>query len=89
MHTRESISEEVKMLICKESTKNIFEGEFSDDTLLVEELGFDSVSLIQLIADIESKYNIEFDESYLSIHSLTSIGLLVDYIEKLVGCGNE
>ena len=43
---------------------------------LVDDLGYDSISLICLIIDIEKNYNIEIDERYLTIEKLKNYGFL-------------
>ena len=36
--------------------------DISEDTLLIEDLGLDSLSIVTFIADINKRYNIEFDQ---------------------------
>lgn len=51
-----------------------------DETLLMEDLGYDSLSFIQLLVDIEDAFNIEIDEIDFDKHN-TFINLL-EYIKK-------
>ena len=69
---------------------------FSDiidvDMDLGEDLGFDSLSLVELIVDLESRFDIEIDESDLEPKRLKTVGQiykLVDkYLEGKICCTN-
>lgn len=69
---------------------------FSDiidvDMDLGEDLGFDSLSLVELIVDLESRFDIEIDESDLEPKRLKTVGqiyTLVDkYLEGKICCTN-
>lgn len=52
------------------------------DTLLIEDLGYDSLSFIQLLVDIEDRFNIEIDEIDFEEHDMFIN--LVNYIEKQI-----
>lgn len=66
------------------------EKKFSDvitpDMSLSEDLGFDSLSLVELIVDLENRFDIEIDESDLDPGHIKTVGqiyLLVDkYLEE-------
>lgn len=72
------------------------EKKFSDvitpDMGLSEDLGFDSLSLVELIVDLEDRFDIEIDESDLDPGHIKTVGQiysLVDkYLEGRVCCTN-
>ena len=57
-------------------------GEIGEDSLLKEELGLDSLSLVSVIVGLESMYGIEFDEGDLDPEALTDVKSLVKLVEK-------
>ena len=54
--------EKLKYLIQKSAKNNIDIYDIKDETSLVDDLLFDSVSIIQLLIEIEEEFNIEFNE---------------------------
>ncbi|QNU66702.1 acyl carrier protein [Ruminiclostridium herbifermentans] len=53
---------------------------------LREDYGIDSISLVELLVDIESQFDITFDSSFLTYESFSTAGSIADYInEKLNG----
>lgn len=54
--------------------------EVKNDIDLIDDLGYDSLSLITLIIDIESYYDMEFDDRYLLLDVLRKFNT----IEKIV-----
>lgn len=62
----------------------IFENlELKDEMELINDLNFDSITLMQLILDIEAEFNIFFDENTL-YEDITNIGLLKSYIKRKI-----
>ncbi len=76
-------------------TKLIFENannkeEVKMDSNLVEDLGYDSVALVQLIIDIEDEFGINLTNDDLVADKLETTKLLFELIEKHIGSkGNE
>lgn len=56
----------------------------TEDTLLIEDLHFDSFALMSLIAEIEDTYEIEFDDSNILFESFNRVGDLRLIIEGLI-----
>lgn len=48
------------------------------DSKLVEDLGFDSLSMMMLAMEIENTYNFQFDE----VTDFITVGDVIDYIER-------
>ncbi len=55
--------------------------DLSDDTLLVD-IGLDSISLIQLIVEVEEKYNIEIYDSDLNIENFRTLNVMHKTLQK-------
>ena len=58
------------------------ESEITLETLLDEDLGADSLDLVDLIMDIEDEFNVEVPED--NTENLTKVADLVNYIENLL-----
>ena len=73
------------------STKEIInaiitEKRFSDtiaaDMKLSEDLGFDSLSLVELIVDLEDRFDIEIDESDMDPSQLKTVAQIYSLVDK-------
>lgn len=53
----------------------------NDNTRLIEELGFDSVSILNLLTSIEKKFNLDFSQCDDIAATFETIGSLQKYIE--------
>ena len=62
------------------------EKKFSDvitpDMSLSEDLGFDSLSLVELIVDLEDRFDIEIDESDLDPAHIKTVGQIYSLVDK-------
>lgn len=56
--------------------------QFDDQTLIREELGIDSIMTIEIIAKIESYYNIQINEE--DITDINNVGDFINFIEKII-----
>ena len=52
----------------------------NEDSLLFEDLGLSSVSLIYMVMTIEDRFNIEFTD--IGVEDFKTVGQTIDYIEK-------
>ena len=57
----------------------------TEDTDLITDLGYDSLKFIQLIAEIEEVFQLEFVIDEIEIEKLRHIKMLKQLIEKKVG----
>ena len=71
-------------------TEKRFFDTIAADMKLSEDLGFDSLSLVELIVDLEERFDIEIDESDLDpgqLKTVDQIYTLVDkYLEGRICC---
>ena len=63
--------------------KDVGDVEISDKTSLIDDLGFDSVSMINFISIIEDKFNLKFDENDDIVEIFYSIESLLKYLESV------
>ena len=74
--------------IDKEIVKLIFEiGELSDNINLnttFDEIELDSIEFITIIVEVESNYEIEFDDENMLISNYQRIGDFVEYVKKKI-----
>ena len=74
--------------IDKEIVKLIFEiGELSDNINLnttFDEIELDSIEFITIIVEVETNYEIEFDDENMLINNYRSIGDFVEYVKKKI-----
>lgn len=75
-----------EMIMAKAKTKKDI-SEILDDNDLVFDLGLDSLSLVELIVDIESEFDIEIGEE--EIEEVYKYGRLIKYVEKKVAEANN
>ncbi len=77
------IREIVHSMVCEEA--HLGEGlELPEDIRLIENLGFDSVQLISLIARIEETFNIEFMGSRMLFDRFDNLGHLCDLVKEMM-----
>lgn len=63
-------------LIIEQGKGEISGIEFRDELNLIEDLMFDSISLLELIVEIEDEFGIEFDEEDIDIDIFSNYGNL-------------
>lgn len=69
------------LAILKENTSEMFENlEVTDETKFIEDMGFDSVSLMQLIIELEEEFGIEFID--VNFEQIDTVGNMFDYMQK-------
>ena len=69
------------LAILKENTSEMFENlEVTDETKFIEDMGFDSVSLMQLIIELEEEFGIEFID--VNFEQIDTVGSMFDYMQK-------
>ena len=76
-----NIFEQVKEVIAKRVSNEILaEINLMPQSKLIDDLDFDSLSFIQLLVDIEDKFNIEIDE--VDLQGELTVSGLIKVIEK-------
>ncbi len=74
------IEEVLKQLIMKYSRVKIDESDIMQDSDLVSDFAFDSVSLVKLIVEIEKAFDIEVEDGLLNFNVIGTYKFLEQYI---------
>ncbi|NMA32099.1 MAG: hypothetical protein GX941_09900 [Candidatus Methanofastidiosa archaeon] len=80
----DTIMEKVKQIIVSQTEKD----DLGYDDLLLEN-GIDSVSMIEILVDIEETFGIEFDNTKLNYSLLRSIKSISEYAKSVMEKGND
>lgn len=73
--------EEIKSMLVEEMS--IDESEIKEDAEFINDLGFNSLELADLVSLCEEKYDIDLDEE--KIKDILTVGDFIKYLETLVG----
>lgn len=75
------MNRELVDLICNMSTNFVEPSEVNEDTDLIDDLGFDSIGLVELSVELESKFGVCIDDDELDIDNLRKISFLNSKVE--------
>ncbi len=73
--------EEIKAMLVEEMS--IDASEIKEDAEFINDLGFNSLELADLVSLCEEKYDVDLDED--KIKEITTVGDFIKYLETLVG----
>ncbi len=79
---REQIREELKKIIMDNSKMPISPEEITDESNLIEDFSFDSITTMMTIVAIEDFYQIVIDDDGLVFSTIERFGNLLDVVEK-------
>ena len=80
------MEKKLKQIIVDVATNSIELSVINDLTVLTNDLGFDSVQIVNLIVELEVQFGIEIDDDDLDIEKLTEYHNLLEMIKnKLSG----
>lgn len=71
-------------LIIQNARKNIRREDIKEETLLIEDLEYDSISFIELMVQIEEKFAVEFLSAEMVIDNINCFGSLLTFISTQV-----
>ena len=77
-----NVDQKLRELIAKVATQDVDIDSINEDTLLTNDLGYDSVQLIELIVELENDFDIEIDDDDLEIENLTVYSKLHEMMER-------
>lgn len=77
---REEIIEKIKEIIRATLKGELDTTEITETTLLVDEVGINSIAAIEILVRIENEFEIEIDDEDLSVELIRTIATLADYI---------
>lgn len=70
--------------IIKELVEEDIDFNITSDIDLIDDVGFDSITIIQLIVSIETEFNIELEDYELMMQNIRKLNYLVELLEKKV-----
>lgn len=79
-----NIDQRLKEIIAKVATQDVNAGNIHEETILTNDLGYDSVQIIELIVELENEFNLEIDDDDLEIENLTIYKKLHEMVERKV-----
>ncbi len=74
------VSDKVKTIICDQLM--VDQGEITDESSFVEDLGADSLDTVELIMEFEDEFSIEIPDE--QAEKISTVGEAVAYLEKLL-----
>lgn len=82
----QEIKTTLKNIVVKHSRREIMLDQVNEETNLSNDLGFDSIQIIEMIVDIETVFGITIEDEDLDLHTLFNFGLLEALIIKKTAC---
>lgn len=80
--TEKSIEQTIKEIMVERLFLKMQADEISDDALLMEELGVDSVSVFEIVVGLEEVYGITFEDDEFQIETFRTPKSIADYVRK-------
>ena len=77
-----SIEQTIKELMVERLFLKMQPEEISDETLLMEELGVDSVSVFEIVVGLEEVYGISFEDEEFQIETFRTPRSIADYVRR-------
>lgn len=77
------IKEELFQLICELAEEDKRE-QITPDSDLMEDLGFDSIQIMELFAVIEERYKMEFTDYERLLDCMDSVSQFIEYVSGVV-----
>lgn len=77
-----NIERKLKALIVDITTKKVDNNLIDKNTDLINDLGFDSIEIIELIVEIENEFKIEIADDDINMNILTTYSELLSMIER-------
>ena len=76
--TRESVADDIRKLIAESLSINL--EEIKEDSKFIDDLGADSLDIVELVMAMESKFNIEIPDE--DAQKIKTVGEAIDYVFK-------
>jgi acyl carrier protein len=78
---------EIKKIILSIANSTISVTDITDNMNLIEDLNYDSIKMIQLIVEVEEKFNLFIDIENVPIKELYNVGTFINYVDILLAGG--
>ncbi|NOU19588.1 MAG: acyl carrier protein [Bacteroidales bacterium] len=80
-----NIGEKLRVILAELRENKSLVNEINDSTDLINDVGLDSLQMINFLLKLEDEFDIEVDFDNLDFTQMRSFGKLVKFIEKQVG----
>ena len=80
--TREQIHTEVTQSLSAVLRQPIERRAITDSTDLFNDMGIDSLSIMDFILELEGRFGIVFDEEQLRVEVFEEVGLLIQFLQE-------
>lgn len=80
-----NVRDTLKNMIISLSTNYITADAINNSTDLIRDLSFNSISIVQLVVNIENEFGFDFDDEMLGFEEIVIFQNLVEYIIKKMG----
>lgn len=77
------MSEKIKSFLCEIKTDSSLLEKVTDDTNLIEDIGMDSLQLINFLLKIEDEFGVEFDFEKFDMNILKQFKGFCAYVEAM------
>ncbi len=78
--TEKSIEQSIKEIMVERLFLKMAPEEIADDTLLMEELGVDSVSVFEIVVGLEEVYGISFEDDEFNVENFRTPQSIANYV---------
>lgn len=76
------VKDKVQQIICSIVQNDDYYGKITDETNLIDDIGMDSILIMQLVVEIEITFDIELNDDDLLIDNLSNMNQLIQLIVK-------
>lgn len=74
----------IKELVLKNSTLKISIEDINNESNLISDFGYDSITIIQCIIEIEKEFKFDFEDEHLNIELFTKFQNLINYVDNRI-----
>lgn len=78
---KENILKKLELIIGEMVSEDVIE-DFNEETNLLTDYGFDSIMLVQFVAEIEEVFNITFKDEDMDVDKLFKVASLIECIQN-------
>lgn len=80
------VDQKLKSLIMESSYMNLTQEDIRDSSDLIADFGFDSVSIMKFIVDVENTFEIQLEDDELVFHIIAHYGNLKNCVQQKLLC---
>ena len=82
MENEKPVEDTIKQMLVERLFLKVQPQEISDDGLLSDELGLDSVSVFEIVVGLEEVYGISFEDHEFDMKTFASVKSIADFVRK-------